>query len=58
MKSRQQIADEYGISRWTFDRWLKKAGISLPSGLISPVQQQLIYDTFGDPQKYKREEER
>jgi transposase-like protein len=28
-KTRQQIADEYGIDRKTLYRWLKKAGIQL-----------------------------
>lgn len=50
-KTRQQIADEYGISRKTLSRWLKKADIDLEGYLISPKEQALIYETFGDPQK-------
>jgi len=53
-KTRQEIADEYKISRWTLDRWLKKAGIDLSSGLISPKEQQLVYERFGYPNKEPR----
>ncbi|MFN7117934.1 MAG: helix-turn-helix domain-containing protein [Saprospiraceae bacterium] len=51
VKTRQQIADEYGISRKTLSRWLKKAGIHLDGYLIAPKEQALIYQTFGDPRK-------
>lgn len=53
-KTRQQIADEYGISRKTLSRWLKKAGIVLEGYLISPKEQALIYETFGDPRKKEK----
>lgn len=50
-KTRQQIANEYGISRKTLSRWLKKASIELDGYLIAPKEQALIYQTFGDPRK-------
>ena len=50
VKTRQQIADEYGIHRTTFNRWLKKANIVLPHGLINPSTVQKIYIAFGYPQ--------
>ncbi|MEM9918268.1 MAG: helix-turn-helix domain-containing protein [Bacteroidota bacterium] len=49
VKTRQQIADEYGISPRTLRRWLKKYNIELPNRLISPKDQQVIYDLFGNP---------
>ena len=49
VKTRKQIADEYSISARTFRRWLKKAGIELPSRLLAPNEQQIIYDEFGKP---------
>ena len=54
-KTRQQIADEYGISRKTLSRWLKKAEIEVEGYLLSPKDQQMIYQVFGDPrEKAKR----
>ena len=50
-KTRSQIAHEYGISRWTLGRWLKRAGIKLSSGGVTPKEQELIYQTFGELQK-------
>jgi DNA-binding XRE family transcriptional regulator len=29
-KTRQEVADEYGVSRKTFGRWLKDAGVGFP----------------------------
>jgi DNA invertase Pin-like site-specific DNA recombinase len=49
VKTRQQIADEYGIHRTTLNRWLKRAKIELSNGLISPLAQQAIYAEFGYP---------
>ena len=48
-KTRQEIADEYGISPRTLFRWLEKAEFDLPRGLLSPKSQELIYREFGDP---------
>lgn len=48
-KTRQQIADEFGIDRKTFERKLKRADILLPSGHVSPKNQQGIYEHFGTP---------
>ncbi|MDZ4681587.1 MAG: hypothetical protein SH848_01205 [Saprospiraceae bacterium] len=33
-KTRQEVAAEYKISRWTFDRWLKKEGFIMKNYLI------------------------
>ena len=55
-KTRQQIADEYGINRKTLYRKLKKYGIALPSqGLLTPEQQQAIYARLGTPGQYGAE---
>lgn len=48
-KTRQEIAEEYGISRRTLQRWLKKMGINLTNGLLTPSEQRQIYKKFGLP---------
>ena len=48
-KTRQEIAHEYGVHRKTLARWLKKAGIQLPNGLVNPKYQDIIYQHFGVP---------
>jgi hypothetical protein len=48
-KTRQQVAQEYGISRKTLSRWLIRANIKLPSGLIKPCYLRIIYKNFGAP---------
>ena len=48
-KTRQQIADEFGINRKTLERMLKRADMILPSGNVSPKSQQVIYEYFGMP---------
>ncbi len=48
-KTRQQIADEYGIDRKTFDKKLVIHNIELPPGNISPHNQDTIYERFGPP---------
>jgi len=52
-KTKQEIANEYGIHRNTFYNWLKKAGIKLSKQLITPKEQILIYEEFGQPSKKK-----
>lgn len=49
MKSRQQIAYEYDISVPTLMRQLKKLGIELPLGIITPKWQIIIYAALGEP---------
>ncbi|RAU82729.1 helix-turn-helix domain-containing protein [Pontibacter arcticus] len=49
VKTRQLIADEYGITRKTLYNWLKKEGIELHNRLITPREQQVIYDRLGHP---------
>jgi len=48
-KTRQELAEEYKVHRNTFTKMLKRAGIDLPSGLISPKDQELIYEKLGRP---------
>jgi transposase-like protein len=45
-KSRQEIAQEYGISARTLCRWIKKNQLLIPNGLISPKDQDLINEKF------------
>jgi len=42
-KTRQQIADELGISRSTLYRKLKEHRMNLPPGLVMPEDQRDIY---------------
>ena len=48
-KTRQQIANEYGVDRKTLNNWLKQAKVEVPCGLIYPSAVELIYKTFGYP---------
>jgi DNA invertase Pin-like site-specific DNA recombinase len=48
-KTRQEVALEYGISVKTLNRWLQRANIVLPSGLIKPNHLKIIYSIFGIP---------
>jgi hypothetical protein len=49
-KSRQQIADEYGICTKTLNKWLKEERIKVKRGLITPKRQAIIYRKLGTPQ--------
>lgn len=49
VKTQQHIADEYGISSRTLRRWIRKEGLNIPQGVLKPIHQKLIYDTFGYP---------
>ena len=50
-KTRQEMANEYGVCRKTFYNMLKKANIKLSGRLITPLQQELIYKKLGRPWK-------
>jgi len=49
VKTREEVAKEYGISRRTFYNWLQREGIKLTNRLITPKEQQKIYEKFGRP---------
>lgn len=49
VKSRQQIAEEYGVCRKTLYNWLKQEDISLKHRLVSPKEQKEIYEKLGMP---------
>ena len=51
VKTREQIAMEYGISRRTLYNWLKKENIELKRRLVMPKEQNRIYATLGLPSK-------
>ena len=52
-KTREEVSTEYGICVKILYRWLKKADIILPPGLIKPFHLQIIHETFGPPEKLK-----
>jgi hypothetical protein len=54
VKTKQQMADEYGVCRKTFNKLLRKKRIRLDRGLISPKDQQNIYDKLGRPVSIQR----
>ena len=49
MKTRQDIATEYGICTRTLMRRLKDENVILPRGRISPKWQSIIYEALGPP---------
>jgi hypothetical protein len=49
VKTKQQMADEYGVCRKTFNRLLLKKNIRLGRGVISPRDQLIIYNELGMP---------
>lgn len=57
-KTRQELADELGISYTTLYRWLKKFEIELPAGLITPHHIEKIYECFGFPLPEEYEEQK
>jgi len=53
VKTRQQMADEYGVCRKTFNKLLRKKQIKIDRGLISPKDQSTIYKKLGFPDVLK-----
>ena len=49
VKTRTQLADEYGISRKTLYNWLKSNKVEVRSGQLTPLDQKKIHDKFGKP---------
>jgi transposase-like protein len=49
VKTRQQIATEYGICVKTLKKWLKKHDLTIPAGLVTPRDQTRIYEILGYP---------
>lgn len=54
VKTRQQLADEYGVCRKTLIKLLRKKRVRLEKGLISPKDQQVIYDRLGIPNSLQK----
>ena len=54
VKTKQQMADEYGVCRKTFNKLLQKEQIKLERGLISPKDQLNIYDKLGVPNSIQK----
>ncbi len=48
-KLRKEYAAEYGVTVKTFNTWLKREGLDIPTGKISPKNQYKIKKKFGDP---------
>ena len=42
LKSRKEIAEEFGISTRTLKRWTQKFEIEVPSGLVCPKIQHIL----------------
>jgi hypothetical protein len=54
VKTKQQMAGEYGVSRKTFQRLLLKRQIVIDRGLIFPKDQEFIYKELGRPKSIQR----
>ncbi len=54
LKTRQELAQAYGIHRKTLYRKLATAGIILKRGLISLEEQEKIYKVLGRPKGTKK----
>lgn len=52
-KTRQEVANEYGISLKTLSLRLKKAKIKIPPGRLFPKTLRIIYSKFGMPSGLK-----
>jgi hypothetical protein len=48
-KTKQQMANEYGICIKTFNKLLRKKQIKLDRGLILPKDQNTVYKKLGIP---------
>lgn len=48
-KTKNEIAQDLGISLRTLQRWIKKSGLRVPRGLICPKKQVEIFETLGYP---------
>ena len=55
VKTKQQMADEYGVCRKTFTKLLQKRKIILERGLIYPKDQENIYRELGFPESIQKE---
>jgi DNA invertase Pin-like site-specific DNA recombinase len=53
VKTREQIALEFGISRKTLYNWLKNEKIEIKSRLVTPKDLARIYEHFGKPEKQR-----
>jgi hypothetical protein len=51
VKTRSQLANEYGINRKTLSVWIKRHQLLITSGNLSIKEQEIIYQTFGAPIK-------
>jgi predicted DNA-binding transcriptional regulator AlpA len=50
LKNRDQLAQEYGVSRPTFYRMLERAGLILPARVqLSPIEVEKVYEKLGRP---------
>jgi hypothetical protein len=49
VKTKQQMADEYGVCRKTFVKLITEQNIKLRRILISPKEQLKIYEKLGIP---------
>ncbi|MFQ5448607.1 MAG: hypothetical protein ACE5FF_16895 [Saprospiraceae bacterium] len=54
--TRREIANLLGMGEHTFARKLRKKGISLPTGLVAPHWQKIIFDAFWYPPGYCKED--
>lgn len=56
IKTRAQLATEFGITPKTFREWCRKEGITLPNRGVGPRWQKLIYSYFFYPDGVQKED--
>lgn len=50
VKTRDLLAQEYGVSRPTFYKMLERVGLVLPSRVqLSPIEVEMVYEKLGRP---------
>ncbi len=54
VKTRQQVADEYGVSTKTLSRWIKRRNLAIENGLLTPAMQKMLYEALGLPPLAKK----
>lgn len=54
IKTRQQIAQEYGVTPKTLKSWLEKLAVQLPCCSLTPLLQKRIYEALGYPDSVKK----
>lgn len=53
-KTKSQMADEYGVCVKTFSKMLKRNNINIIRRIITPKEQELVYNRLGVPKNSQK----